>query len=675
MSRRRLRILLLVASTSALAIALAAPAARAEFGPIRLVSKSTKEQAARAISPAISADGRFVVFAGKLGGREGVFRKDLTTGAITLVVELQNPEAVSAADPSISGDGRYVAFDTTRQLDPEDDNGTSSPDVYVADLATEPPTYELASALDWCDPATSSTPCGLTYAGNAGSVAAGRVAISESGRRVAFLVRGESDLAGPGTAPGQVAVRDLDSHRTYLITVRKGTDEATQSGGADPSSEGVAISGDGSTVAWVGSHLPEQVPMLPDEEATIRALESKPTAEPEEREYHEPLWRRVPGPLEEEDLPTRRITGGGDPLAPGCPSNGTLATPSCQGPFPELAKGRFFGERLSRTEGAGWGIGVPRLDRDGGTVAFIGTPDENKDLFVVEMTPGLSRVQAVRQLSRWINPVPGENNPEAAFAAKFSAVNGPIEDCAISPDGNRIAFTTNRQVFPLAPPTLVTPPPPGTNAVKELYQVDLGGETIERATPGGGGVESLAGGVAVAADGAAAPSYSDEGRFLAFESNAYNLVAGDANKNFDAFVVESPPPAPIEETRISPRPATLVVQPLWRMTVTASSLPDGTVRLVVGVPGAGAIRAKATARLGRHLRSHQVASTHRAAGVAGPQILLLHLPRKQRQLATRKGGLYAQLDVAFEGPGGKPLKSGIDARFLVHRQKVKGKRR
>jgi hypothetical protein len=661
---RQLRSILVVVVMAAGAVAFAAPPARAEFGPIQLVSKSNTEQASSAVSPAISADGNFVVFAGKLNGREGLFRKDLTTGALALVVELGGEE-IAAAHPSISADGRYISFDTNKQLDREDDTGASSPDVYVADLGTVPPTYELASALDGCDLTTSSTPCGLTYAGPEGSVAAGRVAISESGRRVAFLVKGESNIAGPGTAGGQVAVRDLDTDRTYVITVRKGIDEATPGGGADIRSEGAAISGDGSTVAWVGSHLPEQVPMLVDEEATIRALESNPTPEPEASEYHEPLWRRVPTPLEE-DPPTRRVVGGGDPLAPGCPAGGSLAVPACQGPFPELAKGRILGEKFTLTEGAGWGLSVPRLDRDGGVVALVGNPGENGDLFVVSMAAGLSRVLAVRQLTRWVNPLPGENNPQNVFDPKYASLTGPIEECAISPDGNRIAFTTYRQVFPLAPPTLVSPVPVGPAEVRELYQVDLAGETIERATPGGGGNISLG------SRGAEAPSYSDEGRFLAFSSSAYNLVAGDTNGKSDAFVVESPPPAPIEPTRISPRPASLVVQPLWRMTVTASSLPDGRVRLVVGVPGAGVVRANATARLGKHLRRHRVARASRRAPTAGAQTLILHLSHKQRKLAKRQGGLYAQLDISFEGPGGKPLKSGIDARFLVHHLKVKG---
>jgi hypothetical protein len=86
------------------------------------------------------------------------------------------------------------------------------------------------------------------------------------------------------------------------------------------------------------------------------------------------------------------------------------------------------------------------------------------------------------------------------------------------------------------------------------------------------------------------------------------------------------------------------------------------------------VRAKASARLGRRLRKRRVASVQKHASAAGAQTLILRLPGKLRYLAKRKGGLYAQLDIAFESPAGKPLSAGLDARFLVHRRTAKGRR-
>jgi hypothetical protein len=674
-------------STLALLVALGAaawstPPARAEFGPVQLVSKSDREQAAEAVEPAISAGGRYVAFAGQLGGIEGVFRKDLQTGAIALVAQLETKnvgQASKAADPSISADGRYVAFNTTSQLDPVDDQGKTSPDVYVADMSTSPPTYELASALDGCTPRSPESPCGLTYATEtekeSGSVAAPGVALSGDGRRVAFLVRAESNLAGPGTPGGQVAVRDLDSHRTYLMTTVAGSEEAVPGGGADAESEGAAISADGSTVAWVGRDLPDQVPMLADEVAAIRDLEEHETlAEPERSEYHEPLWRRLPTALEPTPPATRRMVGGGDPLAPGCPPNGTLADVACQGPYPELLKGRLRSQNFLEEEGIGWGTAVPRLDETGEVAALIGAPGEDLDLFLVDMAPGLSRREAVRQVTQWVNPQPFVTD-NLFFGGDPTVIPliAPVEDCAISPDGNRVAFTTARQVFPLAPPTVVTPVAAGSSGVKELFQWDRRGETIERLAPGGGTGGSQGAGTN-GAGGAASPSYSDEGRFLAFASTATNLVAGDTNGASDVFVVESPPAAPVNPSTISHRPATLVVQPLWRITVDSSSLPDGRVRVTVGLPGSGTLLTKATARVGSRLRRRRVARQEAEAPTAGLQKVVLALPRKLRPLARRKGGLYAQLDIGFEGAAGKPLHAALDVRFLVHRKNVKRKR-
>jgi hypothetical protein len=620
--------------------------AHAEFGPIQLVSKSASEQADEAYGPAISADGRYVAFAGVLGGRPGVFRKELKTGAVALVDALTAAEEVSRlANPSISADGRFVAFTTTAQLDPDDDTEAGTDDVYVADMDATPPTYELASAGN-----------GSTEALSGGSVAAGQVALSEDGRRVVF------------TNEGEVYVRELGTTDTLLISALRDpltgamTAEPVPLGGAPANIPAAAISGDGSTVAWVGSHLPEQVPMLADEEAQALRLDRSVSSDDPNGGFHEPLWREVPD-SQDPDPPTRRIVGGGDPLALGCPPDGTLSDPACLGPVPDL---QTSDEPRDETEGYGWGLDVPRLDRDGETVALVGDPEEaDADLFVIDMSPGLDRREALRHLTHWTNPNPALHIDLSK--TQYFPLTAPITDCAISPDGNRIAFTTVRQVFPLAPPTLVSPPPT-TATDAELYQVDFTGETIERVTPGGSAGSSLGG-----VSGASTPSYSADGRLLAFSSDAYNLVAGDANEGPDAFVVESPLPAPIDESAISHRPAALVVKPLWRLTVTVASLPHGEVSVTAGVPGAGTIAVKAAARLGSKRKLRRVASMHRSAAAAGVQRIELRLPRKLRGLAHQKGGLYAQLDVAFNGSGGQPLHAGLDARFLVHQKKTKRK--
>jgi Tol biopolymer transport system component len=647
-------------------VACLAPAARAELGPIELVSKSPREQAGFAREAALSGDGNYVAFVGELGGKTGIFRKNLTTGALALVVS----GAAEAA--SISADGRFVSFTTTQSLEPVEDPGGSSRDVYVADLAGPAPVYQLASATE-----------GHRLAGS--SSAAPRVALSADGSEVAFVDEGE------------VYVRKVDEEEPILITARRDpvTGEMTSApvpqGGA-LTAAGAALSADGNAVAWVGERLPEQVPLLASEEAGIREIEERSRSQIDKsNKYFEPLWRLVPAPGQVASLtePTRRIVGGGDPLAPGC--GGSVIEAACQGPFSELDENHSV-RGLAEWEGFGWGTNLPQLSADGRTVATIGSPEDDNDLFVVDMSAGLSRVQAVRQLTRWTNPVPGPASQEIVFARpEYLSFTGPIKQSAISPDGRYIAFTTMRQNFPLAPPTLLTPRPSALPTLVELYQLELTGGTMERITPGPGAGVSLAPGNGIdhadtqaiatarygeAEWGASGPSYSADGLKLAFASKAYNYVGGDANEESDVFTVTSTPPATVDESKISPRPSALSVLPSWKLTVHAVSRPNGAIRIVAGVPGAGTVHALAKSRVGSRPKSRNVSAGQQRSAAAGLVRLELHLPHKLSNLAHRKGGLYAALDIQFTGPGGKPLEQQIVARFRAHaKTKPKGGKR
>src|ERR1700761_5163324 len=140
-----------------LLIVVPASPARAAFGSIDLISKSSREQADFAAEPAISADGKYVAYCGQLGGHEGILRVQLETGQVTPVAvgSAGNSRCESsfryASAPSISAEGRYVSFTTTAAL-VETDTVAGSSDVYVADMSTSPPTYELVSTIDGSTP-------------------------------------------------------------------------------------------------------------------------------------------------------------------------------------------------------------------------------------------------------------------------------------------------------------------------------------------------------------------------------------------------------------------------------------------------------------------------------------------------------------------------------------------
>ncbi len=670
--------------TLAAAMLTAAAPARAELGPIRLVSKDSEEQAQEASATAISKNGRYLAFQAAIGGLKGVFREDLESGGLT-AVEVGNAyeKAATGSDasaPSISADGRYVSFTTDAQLDPVDDTQPSSKDVYVADMSTSPPTYELASALD-------GSSQGLTYGEPGGSEASGRVALSADGRRVVFVTRAPSDLtSGPGgstegepTPAGQIVLRNLDSLETTLVSVERDPESGAMTdlpvvGGAVVAVSGLplpgaAISGDGTTVAWLGGHLPAQVPLLNDERERIIGLDGV-------QPYDEPLWRRVAdGP----GAPTRRMVGGGDPLAPGCPPDGTLADPSCQGPFPELIEKPPF---LTAT---GWLVrdvdGTPQLSFDGRTAALTGTPTEATatNLFLVDMSPGLSRRQAVHQLTRQI-PLSSDPIEEAVQINrdKYIPLNGDIFDLGLSADGNRIAIATARQQFPLAPPNLISSPPASVGGV-ELYLISRDVETIERVTHGIGGDSepSIGSRSAEGGDGASSPTLDSDGSTIGFASTAFNLVDGDGNDAGDAFVVDDPQePAATGSQEDPPPPRRIRTRRHWRFTLSASSLPNGAVRLVAVVPGRGRLRATATASLSSGRQPRLLASAARPAkvGEGGPVKLDLKLPPRLSHLARTTEGVYAMASVTFRTSKGKTLHGRLQIRFHRHRGNHGGRR-
>jgi hypothetical protein len=730
---------LLAAMLSGLVLAVLAPAlAQADvFGSIGLASvgatpgSSLDQQADFAHDAALSGNGRYVAFDGSFAGRTGVWRRDLQTGAVEAVaVENEAEPAISAPDaalPSISESGQYVSFTTTARLDPIDDTNRG-PDVYVRDMnipasaacepgagTAQPCAYTLVSAVN-------GSSAGLTYEQPGpdsaafeetayGSVAAGRSAISADGRKVAFVTTAVSSLAGPATPRLQLAVRELDSEHTELVSVARDPasgdpipgqpvsgHEGSQVLGAvyaagtlppafgDPEPYepdrpvGASISADGTTVAWMGVDISQQVQMLP--------------AEAVNPSYTEPLWRRIgDGPT----APTRRITGGSDPTSPGCASSGEQVLPPgrpsssdpCQGPFDaqESNAGAWLPENDANF--------IPRLSGDGYEVAFLanaslvslgedfGVSEHRSDLYLVNMHEGLTRTQALRPLTEL-----------AGADGKDLAEDGPIEDFEISPSGGDIAFTTKRTVFPLGSPAYISPPMAAPQML-EMFDIDLADDTLTRVTQGfeGGPSEHPHAEIATGQDpyqreddGALSPSFSSDGNELAFSSTASNLVFGDGNTpplgnvrfdGSDAFVVSrvvfNPQPTP---QSISPAPAAPATVPTWRIGVTSRSRADGSVLLYVTIPGAGTVsagaqsavrvRTKTHGRVRTSVATRTVATSKKTSRAGGGALLTLtlRLSSRYRSLANKRPGLAGTLKITFTASHHATLRQSVPVSFL-----------
>jgi hypothetical protein len=753
-------------------VALVAPrAAQGDvFGPISLVSagfvtgpeEASYVQADYAHDPAISGDGRYVAFDGSVGGVTGVWRRDLATGAI---------EQVAGGDaqlPSISESGQYISFTSNEGQSlsaitngqPDEHPQREAVNVYVRNM--EVPVPESGKCESQLCPFTiasarSGSEESLSYAGAAtlyGSVAAGRSALSANGQEVAFVTTAPSDLADPETpseptTPAlQVAVRYMQSDTTRLVSGRyeaasAATTEAPVSGtegnekyGAvypgrgirqfapipaygqysDPP-PGASISAEGTAVAWMGEDIGEQVPLL--------------SAETLEPRYTEPLWRRIaPG----SETSTERVTGGSDPLNPACIAGGETALPQspspgdpCQGPFNPPKETIPPGLMAGSTENDF----VPRLSADGYTVAFVaqaplvalgadfgrGDAAQPSDLYVADMHPGLTRVQALAPLT------------ELAGAESSGIANiAPIVDFDVSPNASQVAFTTRRTKFVLGRPAFISPPAaePGMD---ELFDVDLSNETLTRVTQGfeGGPSEHPhplrrpgEDPYEDEGDGALSPSFSANGDLLAFSSTAANLVFGDGNTpvetgigsfdGSDTFLVQRVVfPTQPDPQFISPVLGTPAGASSWKLGVTVAARRDGSAVLYVEVPGAGALRAaaqsaipvgsarraRAARRAGGHLRAvavrraralrgararRQVATrTVSSAGArptaGGLVTLVLRLAKPYAALASAGGGLSAGVQLSFAAAGHPTLRSTIEVAFVHGYQRRSAARR
>ena len=185
---------------------------------------------------AISGDGRYVVFASTAGNltpadadaTRDVFRKDMTTGAVTLVsVNSAGAKANAAVggDPDVSGDGNRVAFTSgaATNLFGADGNATQS-DVVVRDIAAG--TTVLAAQSTGGAQASATTE---------------RPAISADGRVVSFdAPTGTANLVPDEGTTNDVIVRNLATGTTSAAT------DPTAVGGGNFSD----ISGDGRYVVF-----------------------------------------------------------------------------------------------------------------------------------------------------------------------------------------------------------------------------------------------------------------------------------------------------------------------------------------------------------------------------------------------------------------------------------------
>lgn len=546
-----------------------------------------------AASPqAISADGRYVVFHGNApnlvspapGGNDNSYLRDLHLG--TTVLLSARPGGLGAranGSEVVSPDGRWAAFATSI------DGVTATPtngltNVYVRNLATGTVTLASPNATG-------------TAGGNGGSGLSlfgefpGGLTFSPDGRYLAFRSTA-TDLVSGATSPGHnLYLRDLDAGATRRLT----TNQAGNNGADADSDTGIAFSADGRFVAFASTagnlvtgdnNLKRDVflrdltvsttalvslrsPLLP---AAFPALNGSSLGAASADGRYVVFTSRVNAGTRQDVVPGLTFTGVGG-------NHGVYVRDRQTGNVQAVDLA------LDGTQVGADITVLPQISADGRYVAFLSfarnlvtgvtyasSPDGN--VFVRDLQTGTTAIASVtpngtRDLNAFNNPefvlsadgrsvafitddpgaLPGVTDPQGFRAvvvrnlaagttrlvshnlADNGRLNGTPRGISISADGRYVAFVSND-------PDLVAN---DTNNSRDVFRWDrttglVALVSVNAAGTGPGDFESFRD---------SRPAMTPDGRYIAFQSAATNLVVGDTNGSDDIFVRDMTATSPI----------------------------------------------------------------------------------------------------------------------------------
>ncbi len=380
--------------------------------------------------------------------------------------------------PSISADGRFVAFESkATNLVPGDTNNSS--DIFVRDTL-----------------ANTTTRVSVDSAGNQGNSISGAPSISADGRFVAFTSVATNLVPGGTNNRGGIFVRDTLANTTTLVSVDSAGNQAN-SYSLNPS-----ISADGRFVAFDSN----ATNLVPGDTNNSRGIF-----------VHDTLANT-----------TTRVSvgsagnpGNNDSLNPSISADGRFvafdsnATNLVPGDTNNI-RGIFVHDTLANTTtrvsvdsagnpGKGGSSLDPFISADGRFVAFYSNasnlvPGDTKsltDIFVRDLLTNTTTRVSVDSAGK------GNTNSYSA---------------SISADGRFVAFTS-----------VATNLVPGdTNNSGDIFVRDTLANTTTRVSVDSAGNSGNTASLN--------PSISADGRFVAFDSSANNLVPGDTNNSSDIFV-------------------------------------------------------------------------------------------------------------------------------------------
>jgi Tol biopolymer transport system component len=439
----------------------------------------------------VSSDGRFVSFYSyatnlvdpDTNGVTDIFLRDRSPNRANERVSVDSSEAQgddASVAPAISALGPYVAFESAAtDLVPNDTNGVA--DVFVRDVITG--TTERAS---------------VDSSGNEGSGASTGASISTDGNGVAFTSAAANLVPGDGNGATDVFLRDRAAGTTERVSV-DGT--GAEGNGA---SSAAALSADGQVVAFTSSA------------SNLVAGDTNGVADVF-------VHDRATGVTERVSVDSTGAQADGDSGAPSISSDGryvaftSSATNLVAGPasgFRDVyVRDRVAGTTERVSVGALGALAdgdseEPALSADGQFVAFssratnlvAGDTNGVADVFVRDRATGTTARMST-----------GYSGAEA---------DGDSAHAWLSSDGRFVTFSS------VATNLVVG----DTNGRRDVFMGDRSTGVIERESIDPAGLEGDGDG------GAVRTRISADGRFVAFESDATNLVVADTNGRSDVFV-------------------------------------------------------------------------------------------------------------------------------------------
>jgi WD40 repeat protein len=484
--------------------------------------------------------------------------------------------------PAISADGRFVAFESLATNLVAND-GNAAQDVFVRDRTSGTTTRVSVPQSG--------------FEANGGGLGA---AISADGRFVAFESDATNLVAGDGNARRDIFLRDRTSGTTTRVSIPQSGPEA------NGHSFNAAISADGRFVAFQSAAT------------NLVAGDSNATTDVFVRD-------RTSGTTTRVSLPQSGAQGNGFSGEPVISADGRFV--AFQSAATNLVAGDGNATRdifvRDRTSGTTTRVSVPQsgpeandfnqrpaISGDGRFVTFIssatnlvaGDSNASRDVFVRDQTSGTT--------TRVSLPQSGAQGNDASFNA------------AISGDGRFVAFIS-------VATNLVAG---DSNARNDIFVRDRTGAATTR--------------VSVPQSGAQANGHSQlhlaistDSRFVAFESSATNLVAGDGNATQDVFVRDRGAFGP--KTRVTLRLAAKRIRtrgPLKVRVKNANSFPVEAT-----------LSGKTTGRVGKSNRRVKLRAKSFRVGAKTRKIVKLRLPEALR----REGKLSLRLTLKVTGPAGK----------------------